>query len=181
MVAEYLALPEPVPLPLLLEPLAPHPQARYAMGWRLRTESKWRKGWAVVKRVERDHAHDQAGALAQHVIVRYLVHGVNRAQLCRETGYAERQIQAYIQGRGYAPYTMAVLGALRELGITPHRGARSVHGVNRTAEIVAAQTRLLEQALVAIGRSTDPALAPLIARMRLLLAGREPLDGRGAS
>jgi hypothetical protein len=64
------------------------------------------------------------GAFVQHVIVRYVVHGVTRQELAAETNLSQRQIQAYVGGVSYQPYGLAVIEALRELGIPNTKGER---------------------------------------------------------
>lgn len=181
MAAEYI---EPASaLPLLMEPLEPHPKARRATGWTV--HEAWEGvGWRrrIVRYRVRNNRYDAHGALAQHVIVRYLVHGVGRAQIAAETGICERQIQAYAQGRALEPYTLAVLGALRQLGISPKRGQRARAKTNRTLEIIDAQTAILERAAGLLAYLPTEGAAEVTTLARLLLAGREPLTpGRGTS
>jgi hypothetical protein len=174
MIAQLAPAPSPTPLPLLVEPLEPHPQARIAWGWRITDIWGGRRSRHVLTR---HHADDARGAFAQHVVVRYIVHGVERQRIARETGFSERQVQAYIGGRACEPYTLAVLAALKELGLSVGRGRRWTDGTGRHAEIIRAQAALLDSAVHLLRMDGSDEAQALRAKLRLLLAGREPLTG----
>ena len=157
-------LPRPRPLPLLAEPLAPPPDVLRPRGWRV-----------LGSRDQRNPAHDPIGALYQHMVVRYCVHGVPRQQIARETGYCERHVQAVVMGQTWAAYTQAVVQALAELGIKTRRGCRW-HGSGRLREINAAQHRLLADAAAALESGDAAASERVLRQIRLLAAGQEPLE-----
>lgn len=151
-------------LALLLEPDAPSTdQIGRAHGWR-----SSRTGDRV-----RHHGDDDYGALVQHAIVRYYVHGVEREQIANEVGYSPRQVQSWLLGHTAGPYGAPVLRTLYELGISRGRGGRTSLQP-RLREIIAAYETLLALAADRLDRTFDRSL---IATIRLLLAGREPLDG----
>lgn len=182
MVAQ-IAAPRTV-LPLLVEPLRPEDGAVRGHGWRFdttwdRRESRTRLP-RLVRTVTRNHDDDAFGAFVQHVVVRYLVHGVERRQIARETVMSERQIQAYVTGRAWTTYTRAALAALSELGITHHRGLRPRSSADRERptrhmEIIAAQDRVLAHALDCLAGDPRDAAQAVMRLARLLAAGREPV------
>ena len=161
MVAE--TLPVRSPLPLLAEPLWPRDRVR-PRGWRV-----------LQKGGERNLKHDAVGALFQHMIVRYVVHGAMRKEIARETGYSERFVQDVVMGRTWESYTQAVVQELADLGISIRRGCRW-HGPSRLREIVAAQERLLAETARLLDSNDRAASHRLRQRIRLLAAGKEPLS-----
>ena len=170
MVAERVRTPEP--LPVLVEPLQPSSDAFRATGWTIETVHGWRR------RITRNHADDEQGAAVQHIIVRYLVHGVERNQIAVETGYSPRQLQQIVMGRVWESYTLAVLGALADLGISSKKGLRphrySGH-ITRPDEIIGAQQEILEQIVGVLWNDQREGAQRIVATARLLLAGREPV------
>jgi hypothetical protein len=166
MAAEYY-IPQPAPLPLLVEPLQPPRGKRWRRtGWRIVEFWEDRR---LVRTAIRDPRYDARGAAIQHAICRYLLAGVSRRQLAAETGYSERQVQAWLGGTACATYAGAVLKRLAGLGVTPGRGHLHRSSPRRIAEINAAQRAILEA--VASGRVTGQSVDDA----RLLLAGREPV------
>lgn len=153
-------------LPLLLEPDRPEPRRG------VKTQNTgWRREGDVVTR---DHRDDEFGALVQHVIVRYLVHGVQRQELAKEIGYSERQLQAWLSGTAARCYAQPVRRALQELGIGLGRGTVGQSASGRGSEIVAACMTLLAD--VQWYMEDDWSRAREIKELsRLLTAGREPL------
>ena len=151
-------------LPLLLEPVQPGKQGNpsWVYGWR-RVQGAW----------VRCHGDDAIGALVQHAIVRYIVHGVSRQDLAREIGYSERQVQAWVCGRANTPYAEVVRQRLHELGISVGKGRRHA-SATRMLEVVAAYEALLEEAADHLWLGTESGQY-LQATIRLLLAGRDPL------
>lgn len=175
--------PDPPTLPLLAEPLKPDDRAPKAWGWT--AETTWRGRYVrgeglprMVRTMVRNPSHDAMGAFVQHVVVRYIVHGVSREQIARETGYSERQVQSWIQGRAYEPYTRAVLKVLGGMGIGLRRGLRPHRYtglVTRADQIVMAQQHVLERVVPLLDLMADEGTQQLVANARLLLAGREPV------
>lgn len=170
MVAE--ALPARTRLPLLFEPYEPDIRKKAEKGWRMTFVIRQR---ARLREAVRYLPDDAVGALAQHAIVRYLVRGVARKVIARETGYSERQIQAWFGGKAWTPYTQPVLDALDELGIRSGKGKFRAHGAHRMHEIAAAQERLLTEAARLLDSDDRAASRRLRQRIRLLSAGKEPL------
>jgi hypothetical protein len=167
------SMPMPQPLPLLLEPVEPPTKTSRWKGWHV--TYVW-AGRDLRRILTRDHTHDAMGAFVQHVIVRYVVHGVARQALAAETNMSQRQIQAYVGGVSYQPYGLAVIEALRELGIPNTKGERwDTRGGERLRQLIVAQQRTLLRALpLLVG---DPRIeAARVARLiRLLEAGKEPV------
>lgn len=154
-------------LPLLMEPDRPEIDSNQRT-----TNSGWkREGGQLV----RDYGADDFGALVQHVIVRYLVHGVQRQELAREIQYSERQIQAWISARAGATYGEPVRRALQLLGIGMGRGGVSEASSRRGTEVVAACMGLLADVQWFLDDSDWPRQRELKTLSRLLTAGREPL------
>ncbi len=153
-------------LPLLMEPDRPQIDSRQKT-----TNSGWRReGEGLV----RDHGADDFGALVQHVIVRYIVHGVQRQELAREIHMSQRQIQAWISGRAARCYTQPVRRALQLLGIGMGRGGVSEATSRRGTEVVAACMSVLADVQWYMGDDW-PRQRELKELSRLLTAGREPL------
>lgn len=134
-----------------------------------------RSGWRIDGYgYAREHAHDAHGAVIQHAIVRYLVHGVQRQQIAQEVHYSERQVQAWISGRVCRSYAEPVRRALGELGIGMGRGGISEASSRRGTEVVAACMALLAD--VPWYMDDDwPRQREIKELARLLTAGREPL------
>jgi hypothetical protein len=155
-----------LPLLLLLEPDRPDPRMHE------RTQnSGWRREGDVVTR---DHRDDEFGALVQHVIVRYLVHGVQRQEIAQEIGYSQRQVQDWIGGRTARCYAQPVRRALQSLGIGMGRGGVSETSSRRGIEVMAACMGLLAD--VQWYMDDDwPRAREIKELSRLLAAGREPL------
>jgi len=157
-------------LPLLMEPAVPGEQVSnhvlgHASGWR-RDE----RGALV-----RCQADDGFGATVQHVIVRYLVHGVSRREIAGELGYSERQIQAWVSGSAARYYAAPVREALANLGIGMGRGGLSQVVNPRARELVAAAMTLLADVPWLLATDTRPEAVRVRTLARLLTAGREPL------
>lgn len=157
-------------LPLLMEPDRPPESANN------HAVANARSGWRTTdfKEFVRFQGDDHRGALIQHVIVRYLVHGVQRQQLAQEIHYSERQIQAWISGRAGSTYGEPVRRALQTLGIGMGRGGVSEASSRRGAEVVAACMGLLADVQWYMGDDW-PRQRELKELSRLLTAGREPL------
>lgn len=161
----------PATLPLLLEPDQPVPGLNHALsGWRHRGDALVR--WP---------SDDRRGALAQHCVVRYYVHGVTRAELAREVGYSERQVQAFVGGIACSTYTTPVRRALSDLGIP-----LELRAIGRSqTDPLSVRRRAVSEAAIAVLADVPWLLAtddrPEAARVRtlarLLAAGREPLGG----
>lgn len=153
-------------LPLLMEPDRPDIDSRQKT-----TNSGWRREG---EKLVRDHGADDFGALVQHVIVRYLVHGVHRQQIAKEIQYSERQIQAWIGGRAARSYTQPVRRALQMLGLSMGRGGVQEKRSKRRGEVVGACMGLLAD--VQWYMDDDwPRAREIKELSRLLTAGREPL------
>lgn len=172
MVAEL--KPQPAALSLLLEPDPPPedlPRGAFWHGYQA-TKTGRRRRWA---------RYDLTGALVQHVIVRYYVHGVGRTQIAREIGYSVRQTQMLLGGFAWQPYAMPVRRELAALGIGLNRGGSGVSPATdrRLREIANAQASLLArfEALTGGGQTIVQmqALPRVRTLARLLAAGREPL------
>src|SRR5690606_26956758 len=136
MVAALAPAPATQRLPLLIDPDRPQERSRAHRfyGWHRDLD-----GWT------RWRGDDSIGAIVQHAIVRYIVHGVSRAQIAEEVGYSERQVQSWICGRAIRPYTQPVLRALTALGISVGKGTRT-QATPRMLEILAAYESLLDDA-----------------------------------
>lgn len=160
-------------LPLLLEP-DPYGGRAGAETLRLSRTGYRRVDGAIV----RHHGDDPHGAMVQHAIVRYYVHGVGRAQLARETTYSERQVQSWLSGTASLAYGAPVRRALANLGIGLNRAGSSTAQPSdrRNREIAAALLALLVDAGWLLNRDTRPAAARFMRLARLLTAGREPLS-----
>jgi len=159
------------PLPLLVEPLKPAENAVKSYGW-VRERDRLGRPWA------RRHDHDAFGAGLQHLIARYLIQGVERQEIARETGYSERAIQAWLVGRAWEPYTKAMLKALADMGIGHRRGLRPgkwAEKPTRAAEIVMAQRAALDKVILLLGRDTREGARELVLAARILAAGQEPV------
>lgn len=157
-------------LPLLMEPdrprdgASPHGIANGRSGWRTSEDGT----------LVRCASDDVRGALIQHVIVRYLVHGVQRQELAQEIHYSERQIQAWTSAKAGATYGEPVRRALQLLGIGMGRGGVSEASSRRGTEVVAACMGLLAD--VQWYMDDDwPRAREIKELSRLLTAGREPL------
>ena len=89
----------------------------------------WSRSFVEYKRADwvRNHGDDAYGALVQEIVVRYVLHGVERARLAREYAISERQIQAYVTPKPTHRqptaryYLQPVWRALGRLGLTPGR------------------------------------------------------------
>lgn len=172
MVAQ-LREPMPQPLPLLVEPVTPPTKTSRWKGWTITHVWAGREERRILTR---DHKHDAMGAFVQHVIVRYVVHGVGRDEIAAEVNLSPRQIQAYISGVVYQPYSLAVIEALRELGIPNTRGERwSKHQQQRLKQVIEAQQRLLQGALLLLAGDDRPEADRVVRLIRLLEAGKEPV------
>jgi hypothetical protein len=153
---------------LLYEPDRPRPGGRAEHGW-----SHTRR---IANRIEhvdlhRDPRDDYFGAQLQHAIVRYVLGKASRAALAAELGMSERQVQAYLTGRAWEPYTQPVIRALRRLGISIGRGDWK-RGGRRPKEVVEASRGVMRRAISAL---EGPSLGPeerdqLLADLWLLTA-----------
>lgn len=164
MVAELKPV-EATPLPLLMEPDRPAQIDHWTVGWR-----------RVKGEIARFHLHDEQGAIVQHVIVRYLVHGIPRQQIASEVCFSERQVQAWIGGRAWGAYGGPVRRALASLGISMGKGGvgPSKSGYGRNTQVAAACLDLLAD--VQWHMDDDwPRAREIKELSRLLTAGREPL------
>lgn len=158
-------------LPLLMEPSAPgHQVSNHILGH----ASGWRREDGALVRCQAD---DGFGATVQHVIVRYLVHGVSRREIAVELGYSERQIQAWVSGSAARYYAAPVREALANLGIGMGRGGLSQVVNPRARELVAAALALLADVPWLLATDTRPEAVRVRTLARLLSAGREPLGG----
>lgn len=166
MVAELKSVAGQPRLPLLLEPDRPKSIDHRTVGWR-----------RVKGEIVRHHAHDVFGALVQHVIVRYLVHGVPRQQIASEVNYSERQVQAWISGRAHTAYAAPVRRALESLGIGMGKGGlHPASGRGRPyRRIAAACLDLLADVPWLLATDTRPQAVRVRTLARLLSAGREAL------
>lgn len=166
MVAEL--KPQQAALPLLLEPDVPPKGGNHA-------SSGWRSNGRHMVRHPSDDDH---GAMTQHVVVRYFVHGIGRAQIAQELGYCERQVQGWTTGRKCPYYTRPVRRALTELGLDLSRRAggssRVDLGTVRLREIASACLKLLDDVQWYMDEDW-PRQREIKALARLLAAGREPL------
>lgn len=158
--------------PLLLEP-DPYGGRAHAAALRMSRTGYRRVDGELV----RHHSDDPHGALVQHAIVRYYVHGVGRAQLARETNFSERQVQGWLSGTASRAYAAPVLRALDELGIGRTRAGSSAAqpADRRNREIIAALLALVVDGGWLLARDTRPAAERFMQRARLLTAGREAL------
>lgn len=159
MVAQLRPVPES--LELLCEPDRPTPDAGHTLGW-LRVKGQW----------ERNPAWDRQGALIQHLIVRYYVHGVTRGELAAELHQSPRQVQSWLSGNALPSYGRPVRRALADLGIGLNRGGGAMSGPSdvRNRQVINACMFALE--MVAGSATISPRLRDLA---RLLSAGRGPL------
>ena len=165
--------PMPQPLPLLLEPVEPPTKTSRWKGWKITYVWAGREERRILTR---DHADDAMGAFVQHVIVRYVVHGVPRKQLAAETNVSERQIQSYVGGVSYQPYGLAVIEALRELGIPNTKGERwDTRRGERLRQLIVAQQRTLLRALPLLADDPRIEAARVVRLIRLFEAGTEPV------
>lgn len=154
-------------LDLLMEPERPRRDTRWVPGWQRSKRYDPESGeWGALVRKRED---DAFGAIAQRCVVAYIVRGVGRAQLARQTGLSERSMSDLLAGVTWVTYTKPVLAALRELGISEGRGLRQ-QWATRLHEIIEAQRRLLVMHYAAHhGIDTGVDAASLMAVTRLFL------------
>lgn len=163
-------LPAVTVLPLLMEPDRPEGRKLLYTGWRREN--------GILTRCRLDDVH---GALVQHVVVRYYVHGIQRQVIAQEIGYSPRQVQAWLGGTASSTYGQPVRDALANLGIGLNRAGSADYDPTsrRLREIVGAQARLLDDAAGLLGRDVRPGAVQVRLLARLLTAGREPLTMGG--
>lgn len=157
---------EAATLPLLLEPDQPTGRRTRGTGWR-------RKGGLLI----RNYLDDAEGALVQHVIVRYYVHGYARSEISREIQYSTRHTQSWISGSAHANYAQPVRRALSDIGLD--LSCRN-HG---RSMVEPASVRLRDVIRACMGLISEmhplmpqwPHTQDIRQTARLLTAGREPL------
>lgn len=160
MVAESLAVRQP---PLLFEPGRPvgGPWSRQTRlpGW-------WMRGGQPT---ERRYHDDPWGAVAQEILIRYVLCGVQRGQLAQEYAMSERAIQEYVSGIAWRAYTEPVLRVLRRMGIGLQRRNRRA----REREIARAVCTMAADVLTLLADDPRPLAIVTVETLRVLAAAHD--------
>lgn len=162
MVAAY--SPTTPSLPLICEPIAPPPTGEWGYigrcpGW-IRRDSRT---------FERRQSDDVWGATAQHIIVRYVLHGVERKQLAQDYSLSERQIQEYLSGQAWRAYTLPVLASFARLGLSLKRKNRQL----RQERIAAAMLGRVADVVMLLKDDERPLAQHVVRELSFLAAGQD--------
>lgn len=128
----------------------------------------------------RCHEDDAWGAAVQWIIVRYAAGETGRAQLAQEFSVSERQIQEYVSGRAWKPYSGPVLRAMARLGIGVLKRGRA----RRHQEMMRGMANLAGDVLALLAHDHRPLAArargdlQLVASVSGMCSMEAPADGR---
>lgn len=117
----------------------------------------------------RYHEDDAWGAVVQEIILRYVLHGVERQQLAREYPCSERSVTGYVGGKAWRAYGGPVLRALKRLGIPISRK----NTPRRERAITRAVLRMSSDVVLLLGDDPRPLAHQVIADLRLLTVASE--------